>query len=167
VIRKPSLTSSSGQLSLYSSSRWRRMRRASSDSFSKSAVRNYHAIQTKEAVLLAWNLLANPADLDKQFRRTAASMIMSVLYDLPPVESDNDPNVSRVKEHMARLVASTTPGAHWVEFLPWMKYIPKRSVSRSSDQSGAVPSNADLRRVCLPNQVRKMETRCGTLSFGS
>jgi hypothetical protein len=106
------------------------MRRASSDSFSKNVVRNYHAIQTKEAVLLAWNLLSKPADVDKQFRRTAASMIMSVLYDLPPVESDNDPNVSRVKKHMARLVASTTPGAHWVEFLPWMKYIPKRSVSK-------------------------------------
>ncbi|KAI0245143.1 cytochrome P450 [Lactifluus subvellereus] len=105
---------------------WRRMRRASSDSFSKNAVRNYHTIQSKEAVLLAWNILSKPADVDKQFRRTAASMIMSVVYDLPPVKSDNDPNVSRVKEHVERLVASTTPGAHWVEFFPWMKYIPKR-----------------------------------------
>jgi hypothetical protein len=79
-------------------------------------------------------MLSESADVDKQFRRTAASMIMSVVYDLP-VESDNDPNVSRVKEYMERLLASTA-GAHWVEFFPWMKYIPKRSVSRSSDQSG-------------------------------
>ena len=111
------------------------MRRASSDSFSKNAVRNYHAIQTKEAVLLAWKMLSEPADVDKQFHRTAASMVMSVVYDLP-VESDNDPNVSRIKEYMERLLASTIAGAHWVEFLPWMKYIPKRSVSSSSDQSG-------------------------------
>jgi hypothetical protein len=143
------------------------MRRASSDSFSKNAVRNYHVIQSKEAVLLAWNILSKPTDSDKQFRRTAASMIMSVVYDLPPVESDNDPNVSRVKEHMERLVASTTPGAHWVELFPWMKYIPKRSVSRSSDQTGAVFSDADRWRVYLPNQVRKMEARCGTLSSGN
>jgi hypothetical protein len=143
------------------------MRRASSDSFSKSAVRNYHAIQTKEAGLLAWNILSRPADVDKQFRRTAASIIMSVVYDLPPVESDNDPNVSRVKEYMERLVASTDAGTHLVEFFPWMKYIPKRFVSRSSDQSGAVFSNANRRRVCLANQVRKMEARCGTLSLGS
>jgi len=125
------------------------MRRASSDSSSKNAVRNYHTIQTKEAVLLAWNILSKPENVDKQFRRTAASMIMSVVYDLPPVESDDDPNVSRVKEYMERLVASTTAGAHWVEFFPWMKYIPKRSVPKLSNQSGAVFSNADRRRGCL------------------
>jgi hypothetical protein len=112
------------------------MRRAALDSFSKNAVSNYESIQTREAVSLAWSMLSKPADVDKQFRRTAASMIMSVVYDLPPIESDHDPNVSRIKEYMERVLATTAAGAHWVEFFPWMKYIPSRSVSRSSDRSG-------------------------------
>jgi hypothetical protein len=109
------------------------MRRATSDSFSKNAVRNYRAIQIREAVLLAWSMFSKPAgrDVDKQFRRTAASVIMSVVYDLPPVESDNDLNLSRVKEYMERMLATTTTaGTHWVEFFPWMRYIPSRSVSK-------------------------------------
>ena len=53
---------------------------------------------------------------------------MSVVYDLPPVESENDYNVARIKEYLERMIATTAIGAYWVEFFPWMKHVPARSV---------------------------------------
>ncbi|KAI0273355.1 cytochrome P450 [Gloeopeniophorella convolvens] len=105
---------------------WRRMRRAAQDSFSKNVVKNYHEIQAREAIFLAHSVLADPVDMDKHMRRTSASMIMSVVYDLPPIEVDDNPNVAKINKHNERVLATTQPGAHWVEFFPWLKHVPSR-----------------------------------------
>ncbi|KAI0301682.1 cytochrome P450 [Multifurca ochricompacta] len=105
---------------------WRRMRRAAVESFSKNAVKNYHAIQTREAVFFTSNVVSRPADIEKHIRRTTASIILSVAYDRPSVEGDDDRTVLRVNEHSEKVAATAAIGAHWVEFLPWMKHIPSR-----------------------------------------
>ncbi|KAI9454069.1 cytochrome P450 [Lactarius psammicola] len=106
--------------------RWRRSRRAAHQCLTKAAVRDYHNILHKESVLLASALLANPGDSEKYFQRTAASATMSILYDYPTLETENDKTVKEVFAFTNRMSMAAAPGAYLVELFPWMLHIPER-----------------------------------------
>lgn len=103
---------------------WRRLRKAAHEALNKGVVHNYHATQAREAVLLAHGILSDPREWDAHLRRTAVSSIMSMLYDTAPIVSEEDPTVKRINEFVARLTRAALPGAHLVEFFPWMIHIP-------------------------------------------
>ncbi|KAI9443640.1 cytochrome P450, partial [Lactarius indigo] len=104
----------------------RRFRRVAAEGFSKSAVRHFHPIQGREALMLALSLMKNPSTLRKHFQRHTWSVMLSVNYHFPPVDSEDDPVVVRVAKHTERLLHETEPGARLVEFFTWMRYIPSR-----------------------------------------
>ena len=104
------------------------MRRASHEGLSKSVVESFRTSQFNEAVLLTSGLLAHPATFDNQFRRTAASMIMSVAYDSPPIVSELDPGIKAINDFVARVTRAALPGSNLVESFPWMRHIPSRWV---------------------------------------
>lgn len=103
---------------------YRRMHRAANEGFSKGSAKRFHEKQMTEAVLLACDCLGKPAELDRHFRRTAASMILSVVYGHAPITSEQDRNVVAINDFASRLTRAAYPGAHLVEFLPWMRYFP-------------------------------------------
>ncbi|VDB91013.1 unnamed protein product [Peniophora sp. CBMAI 1063] len=105
---------------------WRRMRKATHESLNKTAVEAFQPTQFVEAIALAQGLLKEPHLWDDHLRRTAASMVMSVTYDTPMLTSAEDPRVREVNDFTARLTRSAMPGAHLVEFLPWLMYVPRR-----------------------------------------
>ncbi|KAH9953974.1 cytochrome P450 [Russula dissimulans] len=105
---------------------WRRMRKAAHEGLNKGVVKDFHETQTKEALLLAAGGLAEPAQWDKHLRRSAASMILSVVYDQPTIKSEQDHNIEPLNDFVQRLARAARPGAHLVEFFPWMLYIPSR-----------------------------------------
>ncbi|KAI0066978.1 cytochrome P450 [Artomyces pyxidatus] len=105
---------------------WRRMRKAAHEGLNKGVVRDFHETQTTEAVLLANGGLAEPMQWDKHLRRTAASMVLSVVYDQPTIKDEQDPRVKDINDFVQRLTRAAYPGAHFVEFFPWMVYIPSR-----------------------------------------
>ena len=86
----------------------------------------FHPTQHLEGVLLACGLLAEPDNWDGHLRRTAASAIMTMVYDEPPIISGNAQSVNFINDFVARLTRAALPGAHLVEFFPWMMYIPTR-----------------------------------------
>ncbi len=92
---------------------WRHMRKAAHEGLNKNIVNQYHPIQIKEAVLLANDLLAEPNRWVSHVRRTAASTIMSIVYDKPPT-SEQDPSIKRINDFAARLTRAAMPGAHFV-----------------------------------------------------
>ncbi|KAG6886565.1 hypothetical protein C0992_003370 [Termitomyces sp. T32_za158] len=49
---------------------------------------------------------------------------MSAVYDLPTLASEDDPAIRRINDFVERLVRAALPGAHFVEFFPWMRYLP-------------------------------------------
>ena len=104
------------------------MRKATHEGLSRTFVESYKTVQLNEAVLLTRGLLAQPSTWDKHFRRTAASTVMSVTYDTPPIISELNSSVKAVNDFVARLTRAALPGAHFVEFFPWMMYIPSRYV---------------------------------------
>lgn len=57
--------------------------------------------------------------------RTSTSIIMTLLFNIPPLKDEHDPSVVAIIEHGERLGRATFPGAYLVEFFTWMKYVPK------------------------------------------
>ena len=111
--------------------RWRRTRRATHEILTKVAVRDYHPIFRKEAILLTSAILENPDALDKHIRRCSASAIMSILYDYLTLENEHDETLTKIHAFIDRLGASSVPGAYLVELFPWMIHIPERYGSKS------------------------------------
>ena len=105
---------------------WRRMRRAQHEALTKVAVLDYHSTFSKEATVLASSILNNPTALNQYFKRSSTSAIMSILYDYPTLEDEHDQTVTEINVFLDRMSASAAPGAHLVELLPWMIYIPER-----------------------------------------
>ena len=130
---------------------FRRMRRAAHEALTKRVVQNYHPIQTKEAIILASSLIKPSADIDlsQEFHRTAASTILSIVYDYPTLESINDPVVKNIEDYVLRLGKALRPGKYLVDILPWMMYIPERSLFL------LIISICML--TCDPQKVREME----------
>jgi hypothetical protein len=74
------------------------MRKAAHEGLNKGVVKDFYETQTKEAILLAAGGLADPSQWDKHLRRAAASMVLSVVYDKPTIQSE--------QAHVARLRSS-------------------------------------------------------------
>lgn len=106
------------------------MRRAQHEVLAKNIVRDYHPTLSKEAVVLASSILKNPKALDQHFKRSSASATLSILYDYPTLENEHDQTVTEINTFVERISAAAAPGgAHLVELLPWMIYIPERYAS--------------------------------------
>jgi hypothetical protein len=131
---------------------WRRMRKAAHEGLNKGVVRDFHETQTKEALLLAAGGLAEPAQWDKHLRRAAASMVLSVVYDQPTIKSEQDRNVKLINDFVQRLTRAAYPGAHLVEFFPWMLYIPRRYELLCVDPCCVA---SDLNQVCKVEARRR------------
>ncbi|KAH9163988.1 cytochrome P450 [Lactarius sanguifluus] len=100
---------------------WRRLRHPVVEGFSKSVVPDFYPIQSREAIMLALSLIKSPPMI-KHFQRHSWSIILSINYYLPPVESEDDPVIVGIVNHVQRL----EPGARLVEYFPWMRYIPNK-----------------------------------------
>ncbi len=77
-------------------------------------------------------------------------MVLSVVYDQPTIKSEQDRNVKLINDFVQRLTRAAYPGAHLVEFFPWMLYIPSRHELQYIDSYYGA---SDLNQVC------KVETR--------
>ncbi|KZV67271.1 cytochrome P450 [Peniophora sp. CONT] len=105
---------------------WRRMRKAAHEALNKGAAKDFMEYQTSEALLLARGMLQSSANWEKQMARATASMMMSCLYNESSISSEDDPRIRDVIDFVRRLGRASLPGAHWVEVIPWMRYIPSR-----------------------------------------
>ncbi len=105
---------------------WRRMRRAAQEALTKTAVQRYHPILTKEATILASTLLSNPENRDQHFQRVVASAVLSILYDLPSLTSKQDNVVQDISRTLNSSLRAAV-GTAFVDFFPWIIYVPQRS----------------------------------------
>jgi hypothetical protein len=108
--------------------RWRRTRRAARVGLTRPVVRDYHPILHKEAIILASALLRKPEARENHFQRCSASATMSILYDYPTLETENDKTLEEIHAYIDRLSKATAPGAYLVEIFPWTIHIPDRYV---------------------------------------
>jgi hypothetical protein len=90
------------------------------------AVRDYHPILGKEAIILSSALLENPNTQEKHIQRFSASAIMSILYNHPTLENEHDKAITEIHAFIDRMTAAAIPGSHLVELFSWMMHIPDR-----------------------------------------
>ena len=83
-------------------------------------------MQMTEAVIQTGDLLVGPERWDQHFRRAAASMILSAVYAYPTLKPEQDHIVEAINDFADRLFKAAVMGAHWVQFFPWMRYLPSR-----------------------------------------
>ena len=53
---------------------------------------------------------------------------MSMLYDYPTLETENDKTLSEIHAFIDRLSVAAVPGTYLVDVFPWMMRIPERFV---------------------------------------
>ncbi|KAH9990618.1 cytochrome P450 [Russula vinacea] len=68
----------------------------------------------------------NPDASDKHIQRSSASATMSILYDYPTLEDEQDKNLLGIYAFVDRMSAAVVPGAYLVELFHWMVHIPAR-----------------------------------------
>ena len=100
------------------------MRKVANEQFSTGSVKGFYETQIKEAVIQACDLLAEPAQWNRNFRRTAASVSLSVVYGYPSLASDQDHVVLVINNFTSNLFKAVNMGAYLVEFFPWLRYLP-------------------------------------------
>ncbi|KAJ7703909.1 cytochrome P450 [Mycena rosella] len=105
---------------------WRRMRRAGHEGLNKNVSPKFHPIQSKEAIFLTHSLMVNPTAWDNHFRRcrAAASVVLSMVYGIPTLLSEQDPKIRLINDFAERLIRAAYPGAFFVEYFTWMRYLP-------------------------------------------
>ncbi|KAF5365846.1 hypothetical protein D9757_012801 [Collybiopsis confluens] len=103
---------------------WRRMRKAAHEALNKGISPNYMESQLTEGILLTQAMINQPRQWPHHIKRAAASFIMGVVYDKPPIKDAEDPAVTKINDFVSRLTRSALPGAHYVEFMPWLRHAP-------------------------------------------
>ncbi|KAF7986079.1 hypothetical protein HWV62_41481 [Athelia sp. TMB] len=104
---------------------WRRMRRAAHEAMNADATDNFYPCQVKEAIILADGLLRYPNGWDDHIKRSATSTTMTLVYDHPSITTEENPSITRINQFVHRLTRAALPGAHFVEFFTWMRYLPE------------------------------------------
>jgi hypothetical protein len=100
------------------------MRKVANEKLSTGSVKGFYETQIKEAVLQACDLLAEPAQWDRNFRRTAASVSLSVIYGYPTLTSEQDHIVRVINNFSEGFFNAVNLGAHLVEFFPLLRHLP-------------------------------------------
>ncbi|KAK1230502.1 hypothetical protein PQX77_006430 [Marasmius sp. AFHP31] len=106
---------------------------------------SFYPAQEEEATRLVWNMLQSSgnkqwdSELQRQVKifvmkiasietvnspRAASSLVLSMVYNLPILQSSDDPAINRINEFVSRLTKAIYPGTYFVEFFPWMRYFP-------------------------------------------
>lgn len=87
--------------------------------------KSYFPFQETESSLLVSELLASPDLFDSHLRRASTSLVLSMIYGLPPMEDSRDPVILRVNHFTERALKAAIPGAYLVEYFTWMEHLPR------------------------------------------
>jgi hypothetical protein len=87
--------------------------------------KNYFGFQETESTLLVDQFLKDPNDWDNHLRRASTSLVLSVIYGLPPLLDSKNPDILRVNRFTERALHAAAPGAFLVEYFTWMEHLPR------------------------------------------
>ncbi|KAI0340922.1 cytochrome P450 [Trametopsis cervina] len=103
---------------------WRSIRRVFHQYFNQLSTPNYRDKQTKEVHAFLRRSLEQEGSLnDVSIRQTLAGIILDVVYGMT-VTSMDDSYLKLATQAMDVLAESRMFGAWWVEFMPFLKYVP-------------------------------------------
>ncbi|VDC00765.1 unnamed protein product [Peniophora sp. CBMAI 1063] len=105
--------------------RWRRQRRVVHEGFNKSAASRFQSAEVEDVVRLAASLVEDSSSFRSLYHTCACSVVLSVTYDRPLRGGpEHEALRARIDDFVHRNQAALQVGAHYVELVPWMLYLP-------------------------------------------
>ncbi|THH18294.1 hypothetical protein EW146_g2667 [Bondarzewia mesenterica] len=104
--------------------RFRKLRKALHSQLQPKIVPTYEPLQRLNAKVLVHDILDNPEAHCEHAKRFSASVILSLTYGKPSPSHPADPDITLVNLCLLRFGLAVRPGAHIVEDMPWLKYLP-------------------------------------------
>ena len=105
------------------------MRKAAREALNKGVIKkDHHPVLLKEAIIMASGFVTNSSSWNDHIHRATVSAMFAMVYDKDPLESTKDPAIAWYHATFNRITKAALPGAHFVEFFTWMRYIPARQV---------------------------------------
>ncbi|KAK7453425.1 hypothetical protein VKT23_011692 [Stygiomarasmius scandens] len=102
---------------------WKHQRQIFQHYFLQRNISRYHPILTRSTHSLLRNLLEAPQDYANQISQSFADTIFDLVYGLS-ITGPNDPILVTAENMNHSISQAGVPGAFWVDFLPFLKYIP-------------------------------------------
>ncbi|KAJ3552999.1 hypothetical protein NM688_g3851 [Phlebia brevispora] len=106
---------------------WRATRRMFHQQFNQQAIKQYRSIQSREVrvYLKRVSAMSSGSDqLDKEvISQTFAAIILDIVYGMK-IHDFSDEYVTLSVKAIESIVLGRIPGTFWVEYFPWLKYIP-------------------------------------------
>lgn len=103
--------------------KYKKSRKLFHHGFNPRASDAYQPIQTREITLLLEKLLRCPERFEELLRETTGSIIMMIAFGYQTVK--NDEFVRIAEEAQFAMVSAARPGAYFVDFIPFLKYVPE------------------------------------------
>ncbi|THU96158.1 cytochrome P450 [Dendrothele bispora CBS 962.96] len=104
---------------------WRTMRRGSQEALGPQITKKYYTMQEIEGLLLIDDMLKDPYNWDAHLKRTSASLMMGIIYGVPPIRDYLDPVIVRANLFVDRITHAALPGCFLVEYFTWMQHLPR------------------------------------------
>ncbi|TFY62373.1 hypothetical protein EVJ58_g3919 [Rhodofomes roseus] len=102
---------------------WKQHRTLFHQYFNTNTAPNYHPVQFKETCVMLQNLLTTPDNLAHHIRRTAAAIIMQIIYG-HSVVPEGDVFVTLADRALETLGHAGIFGTYLVDYLPLLRYVP-------------------------------------------
>ncbi|KDQ24006.1 hypothetical protein PLEOSDRAFT_1059179 [Pleurotus ostreatus PC15] len=103
---------------------WKQCRRIFTMQLNPIHVSRYQPQQLKFIPDLLLGLLDNPDGYLHHVRRSVGTSILSITYGIED-RNELESHITLVEEGAERLAVAGSPGAFLVDFLPWLRYVPK------------------------------------------
>ncbi|KAB5593902.1 Fumitremorgin C synthase [Ceratobasidium theobromae] len=116
--------------------RLRRYRRLLQSVLGRSPAVRFRPLQEQEALRFALRMIKSPENLVQHIRHNAAAVIMKIGYGYN-VSSTSDRYISIAERALGLFAAATIPGAHLVDIIPCLRYIPGVTTSKVAKEGRA------------------------------
>ncbi|EIW85894.1 cytochrome P450 [Coniophora puteana RWD-64-598 SS2] len=104
---------------------FRRMRKAIHDPLQPKAAKSYAPIQYEAAKRYILNILEHPGGHQRHADLYAATVVLKVSYGKSAPSSFDHPDIQLLHKVVARFQTVVRPGSYLVDFVPWLRYVPR------------------------------------------
>jgi len=104
--------------------RWRMLRKCFHQQFHQGVIERYEPIQTREVRAFLRRMITGTQDVKEQTSHTFAAIILDATYGRK-IDDMQDDYVRTATQAIEGINIARVPGAYWVEFMPFLKYLPR------------------------------------------
>ncbi|KAH8094866.1 cytochrome P450 98A3 [Cristinia sonorae] len=102
---------------------WRSQRRLFHQYFNQTVVHAYQGVQLEEVRKFLSRALESPEHIKEHINHTFISVILRIVYG-KKIQGLSDEYIQIAETSLDGMNVAAIPGRHWVEFLPFLSYIP-------------------------------------------